>query len=170
MQSKGIGFVACRVLALYGLMVSFKGLGLLFAEGFRTQEPPWNGSSVDPYPFWVTTLPLFLHLLFVCILWFKAESIGSRIGAKQGSEYQTMAPDLYVVAFTVIGIWIVVDTLPSLVFTSVNYWYTVRSRFPETQIGRAQLQFIDPVLKLVLACGLLIGGQTVAKLVGRVRG
>ena len=76
---------------------------------------------------------------------------------------------IYIVAFTILGVFLLVETLPPLSYQLVNLWATRKVDFGREQSVQRRLAFVAPVLKLILALILVFWGKGLAFTIARLR-
>lgn len=175
MTKRDVGILVCRILAIFSLvqMLHYVPSFLALADPFFTSGP-W--SAADVFMLVTQALPFFLFNMMAVFLWRKAGLIsawmlGHDLYDNQFEpETQPMrirADDLQTVAFSALGLWLLIDAIPRAAAYATQIIYT-RS-MTDTSVGGKVITMatsIDLAVRLILGLWLLFGARG---LVGVVR-
>jgi len=114
-------------------------------------------------------------LLVICgaIIWYVSPMIASRTlkPSEEGKECGLSLNDVHDLAFSAIGLFIVVNTIPDIIYT-IGFYYTVasHSRAEEGLLFATKKAYLVGLgIKLLLGISLLVGSRRVAKIVRAIR-
>ncbi len=174
MSKREIAALACRILALYAFIQALASIGFVPWMIVRASETAGLLKSVLYVLMGV--LPFTLCTGAGIVLWVQAQRIGGRMlsGLDDPEAEMKVVPfDLQVIAFSVVGLALLVQTVPRLVST---FWMLLYARAkwpPELQeIYRVRVDWknaITMVVRLGLGLWLLLGARGLVGFLRKVR-
>ncbi len=172
MNSRTLATIACKALALYGILISLNYL-VYFVSSLMSLGSPsgYDNKSELVFSAIAETVPYLLQLAFVVLLWNNAEPIARKMvpdSPDQGPSQFTL-DQIYIVSFTIIGIFILIETLPVFFYQLANLWATRKLDFRREQLAERYIGLIVPGIKIILALMLLFGNKSIIKTITRFR-
>jgi DNA helicase HerA-like ATPase len=164
MNYRSIITIAYKVLALYGIFISLSALNsvMVYVSSYS------SGGRPESFPLWVILTPYFLQLAFVVLLWFSAGKVDENtetVSLGNNFDFQ----QLYTLAFTVLGMYIFIDSLSSLTYQLINSW-VMKPYYYGQRVGTQQyVSFVIPVLKLLLSLVLIIQAKGITGIIDKLR-
>ncbi|MBI5020949.1 MAG: hypothetical protein HZB59_05890 [Ignavibacteriales bacterium] len=163
MNSKNILAIAYKVLSLYCLFLSLNVVRII------VQVFSYSGNNNTEMPsFWLALIPYFLQLLFVIVLWFRAGKLN------EDTEIVSFSGDfnfhqLYIVAFTILGAYLFVDALTSLVFQLINSWVMKDFNYDKKLSTAQMLSIVLPSIKLILSLFVIYRASDIVTIINKLR-
>lgn len=173
MTKRETAVLACRLFTIYGLFMFLSWAGIVIQGGwsmFRFQP----GASVGEMLLLIAFVtPTILLLFFSIWLWRNADWLAGKMlpGPEVSTEGSALnASDLQIVAFSVVGLILIVQALPQISSMVMEYKYRTemagRGQFPAGGIDR---QLVFGGVKLLLGIGLLFGARGLAGILRTIR-
>lgn len=170
MTSRNIAVLAFKVLALLAVLMAI-GPG---ARVLPTMVVNWPyDSQGGSLLLLVASLlaPIVLPLVLGGALWYRADALAQRLFTEPSTATPPSIEALQVLAFSVIGLFILGLAIPDL--TKLAYYYWQLSTPGGVQIGgdiERRAALIETLVQVVLGFWLLFGATGVANLLRKVRG
>lgn len=170
MESKAtkrdISIVLIRVLSIYSFVKAIEFLSGKFTYFFNREN----------YTFVILVqliVPSALLLICGAIIWYLSPMIGTRVLKVVGQDdtYGFSAKDLHDIAFSVIGLFIIVSTIPEFV-QAIGFYYTIAflSVGEKTLAYATQTSYlISLIIKFLLGLWLLLGSHRIVNIVRSMR-
>jgi hypothetical protein len=166
MTKRETAVLACRLFTIYGLFTFLSWAGIVVQGGwsmFRFQP----GTSIGEMLLLIAFVtPTILILFFSIWIWRNADWLASKLLPEpevSTGESTLNASDLQIVAFSVVGLLVIVEALPQISSIVLEYMYRTEvagSRQSVTPIlGRP---LVLGIIKLLLGVGLLFGARGLA--------
>ncbi len=172
MNPKTFATIACKVLALYGTLISLSWLTSFADSLVRIGSPSaYDNQGEIVFSVVASVIPFLVQLTFVVILWRNAEMIAEKMVPQ--SKVEDSSPldphQIYVVAFTIMGIFVLVQTFPGFCYQLFSWWATRKFDFGRGPATQRWLSLIVPGLSIVLALLLVFGAKGVLRFIFSLR-
>ncbi len=163
---RDIGVILFRVLSIYSFLKATESLSDKFIYFFNPQN----------YTFMIFIQiigPAVLLLVWGVIIWYLSPTIASLLSkaSDEDKEFGFSLNDVHDMAFSAIGLFILVNTIPDTV-NGIGFYYGLIS---QTRLDR-HLAYVSGVaylgslvIKLVLGIWLLIGSHGIVKIIRSTR-
>jgi len=161
-----LAFVACRIISVY-LLANWLGafsrsVVALFADSFRTPN------------ILIGVVGMAIPMLIGVLIWiFSNKLAGFMVKPQEGQDANLMSvtfdlDTIQVLAFTVMGVFLIVNTVPSLVSTLAVY-----AILPKPDIGQVRLEVLSALLnsgiQIIMGVWLVLGGKGLVALIKKIR-
>jgi hypothetical protein len=158
MSRHDIGSLAFKLLGLYCIVVGLPNFGLFLAYVLTTGQWRWGWSDMTIALVYVTIYGGMAAVFLLGADWFSAKLFASR---HPGEPSKAMPRDLQAIAFSVVGVLLIVWALPSLIFNLAE------NASRGTSLGLASA--LQHLAQCALGIGLFVGGNALARLWHRIR-
>jgi hypothetical protein len=162
-----IAFLACRILSVYILA---NWLGALAGSAVSLLYFPPNGQIILS-----SVVSMALPVAIGVLIWIFSGRLAALMvkpAAGQAGEEEPAGPvdwdTVQVVAFSITGVFFIVNAVPSLVSA-----FAVYTLLPQPNIGQAGLQnasrMAEAVIRILLGVWLVLGSKGLVKLLKKIR-
>ena len=160
MTKKEIATLSFKVLSLYAFIKAIDKLTYLTIDMYE-----YRFKDIGVLDYMIFASPVVLLLLCGGLLWFIAPLLASSISRSTVSEDNsaTSLLSIQMVAFSVIGLYMLADSLPTLVRATIWYFIMTGSRSPLAG------DIIGSLVKIVLGLWLLFGSRGIVKFISSMR-
>jgi len=165
-HTQKIAFLACRIISVY-LLANW--LGVFGSSVVSLFYLPPNTTGILN-----GVVGMALPVVIGALLWiFSAKLAGFMVKPLEGQEPEMMAAafdldTVQVLAFTITGVFLLVNTIPSLVSA-----LTVYAVLPEPSMGQIWLEtlrrLVDSVIRVILGLWLVLGSKGLVALIKKIR-
>ncbi|OIJ15560.1 hypothetical protein BKP35_00770 [Anaerobacillus arseniciselenatis] len=176
-MARKIAFIGLRLLAIYILLQSLLHLARVanyyVLPLFYDSLMQYNANSVNA---WFNLAPFFVLLMFSILLWIFAKKISSFLllpdQESDQSDMQISATEIQSIAFSAIGLFLIVNTLPQL-FSMIPEYIQIKDVANHLIDPRLKYGFwfgvIEKIVQLVLGIALFLGSRGLVGLVRKIR-
>lgn len=163
MTQREFAGLACKVLGVYMIMQGLNVLGNVAGVQAATPDPLALKNPLS------IIFPFLFLIVFGILLWLFSDKLAG-IMVKNGSQpvgtQGIKASDIQKVAFSVIGLWFLGNSLPKL----VSVLTTMFSTRQFSNFGmRVMFAAAGPINQLIIGLGIFLGSQGLVKLVNTAR-
>jgi hypothetical protein len=159
MKPNQLAALVLRLIGIYCLVQSLNAISLLYSVFMYNPAPPVGSRMMpDESRIIVVTISLLLRLLIGYLLLTRADAWGKRLapGDEVGPVASAISVDqIQALAFAVVGIMIVADTLPQLSSLALSIGY-----FPQVYSWRNSLVGAGSLLKVGLGLWMFLGSRS----------
>jgi hypothetical protein len=155
-----IANLSFKVLSLYAVIKAIDKLSSLISYMYQ-----YSHTDLGVLDYMIFTAPVILLLLCGGILWFIAPLLASSISKSTVSEDNSNASllSIQMVAFSVIGLYMLVDSLPALVQATIWYFIVTGKRY------QFAVDIIGSLVKIGLSLWLLFGSRGLINFINSMR-
>ena len=176
-MARKIAFIGLRLLAIYILLQSLLHLARVanyyVLPLFYDSLIQYNETSVNA---WFNLAPFFVLLIFSVLLWIFADKISTFLllpnQESDQSDRQISATEIQSIAFSAIGLFLIVNSLPQF-FSMIPEYIQIKDVANHLVDPRLKYGFrfgmIEKIVQLVLGIALFLGSRGLVGLVRKIR-
>lgn len=162
MNKHELGSIACKILGIFLIIQGLNLLSSILYYSITTPEIMADGFAAVAYP--------LTYLGFGALFWFLAGKLSTLMVTRAGEadRGETIgARELQRIAFSVLGLYFIGDSLPKLVSSLASQYLSFRG-LPETT-AMFLLAFGGPLTQFIIGVGLFFGSRGLVNLLNFLR-
>lgn len=163
MSKHEVANLACKILSIYIVVQGVNAISSMLSVSNATPN------QAAPMGIVKVILPFIVLLIFGVLMWFFSDRL-SKVMVKEGSQFNEnrgiMADDLHNIAFSVLGLFFIGNSLPRLIslLTSLNLSKGVPDSTERILIGS-----IGIIVQLIMGIGIFLGSHGLVNFLNAIK-